>query len=411
MEHERLGASYPGMWRLPTNPRRCCIYRVPTSLREISNEAYTPRLVLIGPLHHALKAESRRSLRNTLDAKSIDYLNTEEIKKLYLSEFSGMLPRLGKTIDQFIKTIQQQEQAIRDSYSESTSWINSREFCDMILSDAVFILMFSWKCSLDLTARKGKTVAKRSGDPLLDVPCLEYTIKRDLLLLENQLPFYILHMLFHAIVPALFPDYSFHELVMLLFFSHQKRVLHAQTFLHFTDLMRGVHVFSLPERDLTKQQAIKSMPCADQLRSMGVKFQAVKEDFSINVRLENGCLKIPTLCVDDHFEATLRNLAALEQCYYPHAPHVCNYLAFIDFLIDTDKDTELLAKKGIITGMLGKPSLVAEMVTKLGRGIYVDTPSCYSGIANRLNAYYNNRINKSCSLIRTVCSIIQVKPK
>lgn len=33
-----------------------CIYRVPSRMREAKPEAYTPRMVLIGPLHRSAKS-------------------------------------------------------------------------------------------------------------------------------------------------------------------------------------------------------------------------------------------------------------------------------------------------------------------------------------------------------------------
>ena len=36
----------------PVQWPECCIYRVPKKLREVNNDAYTPKLISIGPLHH-----------------------------------------------------------------------------------------------------------------------------------------------------------------------------------------------------------------------------------------------------------------------------------------------------------------------------------------------------------------------
>jgi hypothetical protein len=33
----------------------CCIYKVPDKLRKVNEEAYTPKLVSIGPFHHDLE--------------------------------------------------------------------------------------------------------------------------------------------------------------------------------------------------------------------------------------------------------------------------------------------------------------------------------------------------------------------
>ena len=35
--------------------RECCIYKVPRKLRQVNKEAYTPKLISIGPFHHGEK--------------------------------------------------------------------------------------------------------------------------------------------------------------------------------------------------------------------------------------------------------------------------------------------------------------------------------------------------------------------
>ena len=36
----------------PPQWAECCIYRVPQRLRQVNKEAYTPKLISIGPFHH-----------------------------------------------------------------------------------------------------------------------------------------------------------------------------------------------------------------------------------------------------------------------------------------------------------------------------------------------------------------------
>ncbi|KAG2258743.1 hypothetical protein Bca52824_078037 [Brassica carinata] len=132
----------PGMWRFPTDPDRCCIYRVPSSLRDINPEAYTPQLVLIGPLHLSLKSQALKSLDLGDDityTKSMGYLNMEEHKKIYLSGFAARVE--GEyTIDGFKRMIKKDEEIIRTSYQESIAWIQSQEFVEMVLHKSILII-------------------------------------------------------------------------------------------------------------------------------------------------------------------------------------------------------------------------------------------------------------------------------
>ncbi|CAL9240090.1 unnamed protein product, partial [Arabidopsis halleri] len=114
-----LNKPAPGMWRFPRDPDLCCIYRVPNCLRQVNPEAYTPQLVLIGPLHHSLKSQALMSRGDITNTKSMGYLNMEELKKVYLVEFAQRVEG-KKTIDGFRRIIEEDEDIIRASYSEST---------------------------------------------------------------------------------------------------------------------------------------------------------------------------------------------------------------------------------------------------------------------------------------------------
>ncbi|KAG2260951.1 hypothetical protein Bca52824_080245 [Brassica carinata] len=202
----------PGMWRFPTDPDRCCIYRVPSSLRDINPEAYTPQLVLIGPLHLSLKSQALKSLDLGDDityTKSMGYLNMEEHKKIYLSGFAARVE--GEyTIDGFKRMIKKDEEIIRTSYQESIAWIQSQEFVEMVLHDSVFIIEF--------ILRATNIGPQKTGDPLIDGN-LASTVNADLILLENQLPYFILEKLFDPIVPRMCQYQTFRELIIAHFGS------------------------------------------------------------------------------------------------------------------------------------------------------------------------------------------------
>ncbi|CAN7056538.1 unnamed protein product [Brassica rapa subsp. trilocularis] len=237
---------YRGMWQYPRNSNLCCIYRVPKSMRDVNPEAYTPQFVLIGPLHHSMKSQALKALEVGEDityTKSMGYLNMEEHKKVYLAAFGKRLVEGGKTIDEFRKMIKKEEEAIRASYSESTTWINSPEFVKMVLHDSVFIIEFMMRYLV-----KDRENSEKIGDPLMDENCLTDTIFGDLILLENQLPYLILENLFDPIVPSICPL---------------------------------VHVETLPTHEEKRCKPIDHMYNADKLDSGGVKFKNVGEEFSI----------------------------------------------------------------------------------------------------------------------------------
>ncbi|VVB15006.1 unnamed protein product [Arabis nemorensis] len=348
------------MWRFPTVPDKYCIYRGPQRLRRVNPEAYTPQLVLIGPLHHSLKSQALESLGDITKTTIMGYLNMEEYKKIYLAKFAERVDG-ENTIDGFRRIIEEDRERIRiyDVYYKESR-----------------------------PKETGKT-----GDLIVDDPCLHATVKEDLMLLENQLPYFILEKLFGPIVPRLDPDQTFRNLI-LDYFGSRGKISDDSRFIHFTDMFRcvGLNSSSGPEEpsktifirlaDIfryvnmktcgsTKQPTINSkdlflkkkdeskavnyvrsymrikhMYNAAKLHNAGVKFVVMKNQFAMDLRFDNGRLKLPSLWFDEYMESILRNIMALEQCHYPSNARLCNFITFLDFLIDSDEDVDLLFVKG-----------------------------------------------------------------
>ncbi|KAL1211192.1 hypothetical protein V5N11_032657 [Cardamine amara subsp. amara] len=388
----------PGLWPSLFIDERCCIYRVPNRLRRVNPEAYTPQMLLIGPLHHSKKAQALELSKT--DSRYLDYMNMENHKKKYLNDIANLYGE--QTIDEhFKKIIEADEKFIRESYSESTDWIKSQEFVEMMLLDSIFILKFFM--------RVGNQNINKKGDILFEQPCLVTTILEDLMLLENQLPYALLKRLFEPFFKIIEYTETFRDLTLRAF-RLEGKIKEEVNFRHFTDLFRRVRIetLGLTEEQINSAQteppkSIKSLHNADKLDSAGVDFVNIddKNDLSLVINFEDGILKMPCFTVEDSTERVIRNIMALEQCRYPLFAYVCNYIAFLDFLIDTDQDVDLLVKKGVVKNWLGHQGSVAEMVNKLCLGL-VDFGSHYYDIAESLNKHYDNPLNRSVASLRRV---------
>ena len=107
-----------------------CIYKVPNLLRNVKPEAYTPKLISIGPLHHG-------------DAK-LEIMKREKL--ICFRKFKGNRMCDERIMD-LVNIIRNNEKNIRQNYSKNFNEIGSWEFIEMILLDAVFIIEFicwSW---------------------------------------------------------------------------------------------------------------------------------------------------------------------------------------------------------------------------------------------------------------------------
>jgi hypothetical protein len=382
----------------------CCIYRVPNSFRKVRPEAYTPQLISIGPLHRG-------------DERLKDM---EQQKLRYLKEFSERDGMDKKKIEDLLIIIQGKEACIRASYSENFSEITSSDFIEMILLDAVFIIEFlkdsnDDECCypiFDLMFSGKKHDVNRdllcahNGHSKSIKPWVIFDIREDLMLLENQLPVFIIKEIYDEACRKEVTSIPFLDLATVYFgkytFSQgvQNTDPDVEGSMHFTDLLRNFMLKGSIERGYSFNP-IKLKYNAVMLRQAGVKFQVTEDKCLVNITFEEGVLKIPRLEIDYCFERFVRNIMALEQCRYPFEAYICNYIMFMYLLIDSAVDVDLLAQNGIILNWLGDDAAVSNMINKLCETI-TDTYTFYDDICRKMNAHYENRWNHRKATLKLV---------
>ncbi|TXG49573.1 hypothetical protein EZV62_025448 [Acer yangbiense] len=391
--------------------RQCCVYKVPRDLRNIDIKAYTPQVISIGPFHHG----------NTV-------LSEMENQKLrYMFEFGR---REGpEKVKEFKRFIEEKEQIIRNYYQENSK-LESPEFVKMILRDAVFIIEFFLK--------NAEPVNERKFDFFLDTLHVRAAITRDLQLLENQLPYFLLKNLFvkGAFLNFTKKDYPHHDPFLILslrfFFNTGNEVFPKpkNRIQHFTDLIRYFLLMDFLQQDQKQGEYVRDLPTATKLHGSGVKFkkQEIEGGSSLKITCEyvprairipyfkscqlpipyfKACeLRIPCIKIDDWSECLYRNLMALELCLYPSETHICNFILLMDFLINTEKDVDLFVKEGIIFSLLVDNATVTKMFNNLGLQI-IPSPSVYHDICKKLKEHYDShrcvrRWNDGMATLKTV---------
>ncbi|KAK2650757.1 hypothetical protein Ddye_018246 [Dipteronia dyeriana] len=363
----------------------CCIYKVPIDLRKKNEEAYTPQVISIGPLHYG-----KNELRDM-----------QKQKKRYKHMFKE---RKGdEKLEEMKRYIKSQEINIRNCY-EQPSLLEQYQFVGMILDDTVFII--------ELFLRHYWNV----DDFLLEKPRYKNTVKRDLQLLENQLPYFVLNELYMSSIKGF--DYSTTGPPSFLdisckFFDYKSYAdlskMEGFNVKHFTDLRRYVLMQNHPTSITPKK--VVDLPCATKLDKSGVSCKHVEyEDQLLHLKFltnKRGSilpffkkyeLQIPRIIVNDWTEVLMM---ALVQCHYPKETHVCNYIAFLDFLINTEKDADLLIEKGIIVNCLGENKAIARTFNNFCLQIS-RSPSCYSDLAERLKAHYRSPYHHAKATLKSV---------
>ncbi|XP_059439755.1 UPF0481 protein At3g47200-like [Corylus avellana] len=421
--------------------REYCIYRVPKQLRKVNEEAYTPKLLSIGPFH-----------------RGKDDLKDMEMHKLkYLENF---LRRTKKSQADLLKIIKVNEVKIRHCYSEDCG-LESDDFVKMILLDAIFIIELfvkdKEKKEEEEAKRKGENYCEKESDYILSHPWLGNGILHDLIILENQLPFFVLEELYRFALgdssscnnreqikeDLKKEDSPFVELSRKYFRRYvQQQPLNVEEVKHFTDLLRYFfcpskkHMEEWRNEESSNRQmeewssaerGLDTRFCATKLYDSGLKFKAVKDHSRVllDISVSPGCvrhfscfdafprfscliaclpciiclicfpcllriqriLKVPQLVIDDDTETVFRNLMALEQCHYPSQTYICSYVLLLDRLVDTEKDVDLLIDKKVIINNIGCNAAVTTLINKLGDQI-VEDKSCYYDLAKKLNQHY-----------------------
>nr|POF14551.1 upf0481 protein [Quercus suber] len=241
--------------REPREPRepnwnpKCCIYRVPKRLRNVNKKAYTPKLISIGPVH-----------RNNDELKDM-----KEWKENYLKVF---FCRTGKSREEFEYINKKNEDEMRRCYAVGISQPKDKHFVDMILEDSIFII--------ELFLRNYED-PKDEKDYILSKPCLKDGIMQDLILLENQLPFFILDRLYDL---SGFTGIrkGFLTLACIYFFDRKKlpddkelSTDEMKGVKHFTDLYR--RFYHPPKHEIREQNIDQQPHSATKLDNAGLIFE------------------------------------------------------------------------------------------------------------------------------------------
>ena len=265
----------------------------------------------------------------------------------------------------------------------------------------------------------------------------------DLLLLENQLPFFFIEELFRR-------EYAntSSSLIELTFDIYEKfNVLGIEPsdlkieIEHITDLLRTFYLppfVQLPERG---RKRIKLLYSATQLQEAGVKIELSSTRYILDFKFDfhTGRLQIPRLELEGDTMIVVRNVLALEQTRYVGNGYVTDYFLTMSSLVQSKEDLDLLRQLKIVITDEEIPALL--FFQDICKGMKLeDMNHDYILIFKKLKKFHNHPRNlirmwkkplkrdyfsnpwRTAStiaaiillvltFIQTVCSVIQVLPK
>ncbi|KAD0221968.1 hypothetical protein E3N88_44586 [Mikania micrantha] len=335
------------------------IHMAPRALHDLSPHSFSPRVVSIGPLHR--------------DDENVQAF--ERQKAIYLTKLMNHIISSTPEIimNSCMEKVYTSMEKIKACYVLTKTY-DDVEFAEMMVMDACFMLGFIYE-----TFEENSPDMSHAED-----------VVRDLVLLENQIPFFFLKEIFECTTAVkLEPNTS------LVKFMHRFLEILFDSDVDFNNINR--EEFSFTKRhsavDLDKAGvSIKPNRSHSSLLGMEMEFPCF---------LWSWCkctLRMPVLKVHDLTEMILRNLIAYEESSQTHY-YITSYALVINMLVNTQDDVAKLIDSEVLVNVMGSNEEVANMINKICKEIAV-VNSLYHQQWETLDKFYNSYWPKHIGGIR-----------
>ncbi|XP_057776337.1 UPF0481 protein At3g47200-like isoform X2 [Salvia miltiorrhiza] len=363
----------------------CTIYRVHKHLRNVNPNAYEPEVIAIGPYH-----------------RNKDHLKMMEDHKLRYFQHL-IIRKPSNNVERYAACVGKWEAEARKCYADEPTSLSPSDFIQMLVLDGCFILELLLKYVVESE--------REENDPIFQMGWMMYSLHRDLMLFENQLPFFVLCELFDLIEA---PGQHSRLLDLLGLFFHglypgegyrgevsvaPRDVKHLLHFIHRNWLPRGTGTGGRKKQD----KGLYFINSAARLKEANIRFKISEPEAALfDVRFKNGVMIMAPLQVEDSTESVLRNLVAYEQYFGQDQDNfVTDYITFLDCLVDSSKDVEILSRNGIVENWLGDEEAVAKMVNKLADSVIVrGTRFIYAEMFENVEKHCRKRRNRWMAMLR-----------
>jgi hypothetical protein len=354
-------------------PPKCCIFKTPAILYRHNEKAFIPDAFSIGPLHHG----------------SPNVRATEKIKVEYLQSLvsRSLFPNTMPTT--LITSIMKVEKEARECYAEAIDY-SPEELVKILVVDGCFLIEFFLRHTFE--------ELRKEDDPIFTISCMIQFLGHDLILLENQVPWMVLEILFDLTKDSN-RDMPLCQLVANFFHYHflsyrilpppQVQMINLKDIKHFVDLFRKLSTLSSVEEKKERMQGWELLPSATRLVKAGIKFKRGTSACILDIKFIDGVLEIPPIVIHDITETVFRNLISYEQCHPKCEARVTSYVMFLDNLILTTKDMDILCDNQIIVNWLNHED-AAQLFNQLYHDTYVKD-YYYQNICHDVNSFCRRR--------------------
>ncbi|TVU15321.1 hypothetical protein EJB05_38837, partial [Eragrostis curvula] len=391
---------------------RLSVYRVPKCLRDGDERAYTPQVVSIGPLHRG-----RRRLR--------------EMDRHKWRALHHVLKRTGHDVTAYLGAVRPLEERVRACYEGRANGVATNDLLECLVLDGTFVLEL-FRGALDGGKGFVDFLGYSRHDPIFAMRGAMHAIRNDMILLENQVPLFVLDLLlgmqlgnpeqtgavaalavrfFDPLMPTdaplLHKDRSKLESSVgaAAFDPLSDPMFHCLDVFRRSLLRAGMQPTPPPParlwpkkwsvlRRVADKRRQQFVHCVSELREAGIRCRRRNTDRFWDIKFDNGVLQIPRILIHDGTKSLFLNLIAFEQCHMdiatPGGNNITSYAIFMDNLINSAEDVKYLHDRGIIEHWLGSDAEVADLFNRLCNEVVFDINDSYlSGLSDQVNRYYD----------------------
>ena len=141
---------------------------------------------------------------------------------------------------------------------------------------------------------------------------------------------------------------------------------------------------------------------AKSLLFAGITFRKKTSNNLLDIEFKSEELMIPTLFIDDGTGPLLRNLIAYEQSNRYVAPFFSCLAVFLNCLVDTADDINVLCNAGIIIQVKGGNEEVVNLMNSLNEELEIDMDDCcITTQIEDINRYYKSTWAKTIKIFHT----------
>ncbi|PSR86628.1 UPF0481 protein [Actinidia chinensis var. chinensis] len=364
------------------------IYKLPACVTDLNKNAYLPQVVSFGPYHHGEE----------------HLMPMEEHKKRALFHF---LKRTKKPFQIIVDNLTKVVQDLKDSYDLlGDVWQSDTErFLKLMVLDGCFmleVLYYYAKMNFKDLCYSDEKIDSFRYDPSDPIFCAKRMlhvmnyIRRDMLLLENQLPMQVLIELVAGICPEKENAQDFVNKLTCWFTKstgpdtgeclHVLDIFRKSVPLSHTDGQRehATHV-----HDDSVHHGSHIIVSAMEIQEAGIRFKVCKSEGVHEISFKDGVLHLPLLCVDDTTESVFLNLIAFERLHVGAGNEVTSYFYFMNGIINSVEDVVLLQSHGVIHNALKSHKAVIELFKLLGKDIMFEPNKTICSVLQGINEYRN----------------------